>query len=106
MKKIIFRQNFWFGAEATAPVLTPLWYHVLLVELSKCYGLLRQELVHSVTDRTYTCVSSTGKLGHRSEVLHHTDLQRSERQPGGAPSGPVGGAGGVQCSPCKVGHHT
>lgn len=106
MKKIIFRQKFWFGAEATAPVLTPLWYHVLLVELSKCYGLLRQEVVHSVTDRTYTCVASTGKLGHRSEVLHHTDLQRSERQTGGAPSGPVGGAGGVQCSPCKVGHHT
>lgn len=94
------------GAEAAAPILTPLWYHVLLFELSKCYGLLRQELVHSVTDRTYTCVSSTGKLGHRSEVLHHTDLQRSERQPGGAPSGLVGGAGGIQCSPCKVGHHT
>lgn len=95
-----------FGAEAAAPVPTPLWYHVLLIELSKCSGLLRQEPVHSVTDWTCTCVSSTGKPGHCSEVLHHTDLQRSERQPGGAPSGPVGGAGGVQCSPCKVGHHT
>lgn len=95
-----------FGAEAAAPVPMPLWYHVLLVELSKCSGLLRHEPFHSVTDWTCTCVSSTGKLGHRSEVLHHTDLQRSERQPSGAPSGPVGGAGGVQCSPCKVGHHT
>lgn len=43
-------------------------------------GLLRQEVVHSMTDTTGSGVSSTGKLGHRAEVLHHTDLQCSERQ--------------------------